>query len=360
MTELSQAPVQSVSRDELYRAIWTTPCSRLAHRYGVSDVGLAKACTRHNIPRPPRGYWAKLKHGKKVRQTALPANSDPDLETVYFDMAGFGSVRQPIDDPEVGKVANKRRAEQQAIQVPDRLASPHQLVAVTKEYLAKQEPDTDGILDGTSEATLSVRVGRRSVGRALRIFDALLKHWERLGGEVRNGVDHFDRTRVTWFAVAHVEVAVSMNEKTERIDTGDGNRYSRWNARWRPNGRLVLSVNRSSGDGIRSTWADGKRQRLENVLDSFVEGLLRHVENRRQQQRDRDIEGRQEARMQERRERRKRVAEEEEERRSPSGFGRSSRRFRRWSVLAGPWRRTSAPAAAGGLGQSGSRIRWTR
>ncbi len=41
-------------------------------KYGLSDVGLAKVCKRHDIPRPPVGYWAKVEHGKKVRRPKLP------------------------------------------------------------------------------------------------------------------------------------------------------------------------------------------------------------------------------------------------------------------------------------------------
>lgn len=50
-----------MKRSELYAKVWATPMSRLAIELGISDVGLAKACRRHAIPAPPRGYWAKLK-----------------------------------------------------------------------------------------------------------------------------------------------------------------------------------------------------------------------------------------------------------------------------------------------------------
>lgn len=40
---------------------------------GVSDVGLTKACRAADIPVRPRGYWAKLQHGKPVpTQPPLP------------------------------------------------------------------------------------------------------------------------------------------------------------------------------------------------------------------------------------------------------------------------------------------------
>ena len=53
-----------ISRRDLYNRVWSTPMSKLARELDISDVGLAKACRRHNIPRPARGYWAKLAAGK--------------------------------------------------------------------------------------------------------------------------------------------------------------------------------------------------------------------------------------------------------------------------------------------------------
>lgn len=60
------------TRAELYKLVWSEPMRSLAKRFEVSDVGLAKACQRYDIPRPGRGYWAKLKAGKAVQQAPLP------------------------------------------------------------------------------------------------------------------------------------------------------------------------------------------------------------------------------------------------------------------------------------------------
>jgi len=38
----------------------------VAKRYGVSDVAIAKACALLDIPKPPRGYWAKKAAGQKL------------------------------------------------------------------------------------------------------------------------------------------------------------------------------------------------------------------------------------------------------------------------------------------------------
>jgi hypothetical protein len=49
-------------RTELYELVWAEPMSKLAVKYGISDVGLAKACRRAGIPIPPRWHWAYLRN----------------------------------------------------------------------------------------------------------------------------------------------------------------------------------------------------------------------------------------------------------------------------------------------------------
>ena len=40
-----------ITRETLCEQVWTVPMSRLAQTYGLSDVGLAKLCKKHDIPR---------------------------------------------------------------------------------------------------------------------------------------------------------------------------------------------------------------------------------------------------------------------------------------------------------------------
>jgi hypothetical protein len=53
-------------REKLYEEIWSEPMIRVAKRYNLSDVGLAKVCRKLNIPRPGRGYWEKKGAGKPL------------------------------------------------------------------------------------------------------------------------------------------------------------------------------------------------------------------------------------------------------------------------------------------------------
>ena len=69
LTDSSEGPV---SREALYEMVWSEPMLRVAARFGVSSSYMARVCTLLNVPRPERGYWAKLAVGKAPKQPPLP------------------------------------------------------------------------------------------------------------------------------------------------------------------------------------------------------------------------------------------------------------------------------------------------
>jgi integrase len=87
--------VQRITRDALYVRVWSEPITRIASKLGISDVGLAKACRRANIPVPERGYWARVAAGQNVHWTPLPNQTHDAPNVVKFKS-------QP---PTVGKTA---------------------------------------------------------------------------------------------------------------------------------------------------------------------------------------------------------------------------------------------------------------
>lgn len=126
-----------MKRSELYALVWEKPVIRLAKELGVSDVGLAKACRRHDIPIPPRGHWTKLQFGKSSPKTALPPQ-DQDNE-----------VQLTIPTPREIARKEKRRALVKAVEhVAEQLTTPqyeisaellklHPLVKATNTYLQR-------------------------------------------------------------------------------------------------------------------------------------------------------------------------------------------------------------------------------
>jgi hypothetical protein len=80
----------TVNRNELYEQVWSEPVSRLAPKYGISDVGLKKICKKLNVPTPPLGYWTKIQHNIRVEKTPLPRfkRGQPQIHTIsgYQDL----------------------------------------------------------------------------------------------------------------------------------------------------------------------------------------------------------------------------------------------------------------------------------
>jgi len=52
-----------ISGEDLLVMVWTMPTTEVAKTLGVSDVAVSKRCRKLHIPKPPRGYWAKVKAG---------------------------------------------------------------------------------------------------------------------------------------------------------------------------------------------------------------------------------------------------------------------------------------------------------
>ncbi|CVI58722.1 hypothetical protein ACQZ5N_23900 [Agrobacterium sp. 22-221-1] len=87
-----EEPKRSMSREELYALVWSTPMQKLAETYGLSDRGLAKTCQRHLVPVPSRGYWARVEAGQTVKRTPLRPVENTALHHVRI---GSGQPRRP-------------------------------------------------------------------------------------------------------------------------------------------------------------------------------------------------------------------------------------------------------------------------
>ncbi len=65
-SELLPRMLSRIPREELYDLVWSEPMIHVAQRLGWSNVAVAKACRKRDIPVPGIGYWAKLAAGKPV------------------------------------------------------------------------------------------------------------------------------------------------------------------------------------------------------------------------------------------------------------------------------------------------------
>jgi hypothetical protein len=99
-------PSDTWTREALYELVWSQPMVKLADRFGVSSSYMARVCTLLNVPRPERGYWAKLAVGKAPERPALPA---PRLGDALEWVRGGALPRRARTKPQVTAPVTRRR-----------------------------------------------------------------------------------------------------------------------------------------------------------------------------------------------------------------------------------------------------------
>ncbi|MCO6435464.1 MAG: hypothetical protein J5J06_00060, partial [Phycisphaerae bacterium] len=271
--------MSAVDREKLYEQVWTIPGSRLAPLYGISDVALAKACKRHKIPRPPRGYWAKLAAGQKPPRKPLPKLRG-DRDSVVL-MQGWQLPEEAFEQNAQGP--NHDTPSTPA--VAD--AAPHELVVAAQSQLAAAKPDQNGLLRTDSKTVLDAQVSSDSVQRCLALCETLIRKWEGQGGTVRTVPTGGGQTAL---AIGEDEVYVRIVEEIdEKKSVSDPARLT---------GRLCAQL---SGGDVRRQWADRKTQRLEKVMSTLVTTAAAAVASIRVERLDAECVERQRRRVQDRR-----------------------------------------------------------
>lgn len=262
----------TMTREELYGAVWTTPMSRLAEGYGISGNGLAKICDREDIPYPPRGYyWAKHAVGKAPNQTPLPKSGSARSITIRPTPLPLPPVGLP---PEVQQQADKARASESTLVVPERLLKPHAVIA---SWLAEHE-------EKKRRARNERDPWRRNLydpgdfsetdRRKHRILDALFKAIERQGGKVKQG------ERGVLFAEVlgeKVEFQVREKQKQERRPLTDDEKRWRspgdngWKKELVPTGWLIFEIKTWQWpSGLPRQWLESEKQPMEGKLPDIL------------------------------------------------------------------------------------------
>lgn len=279
------------NREDLYEQVWSQPMSKLAKSYGLSDVGLAKICRKLKIPVPARGFWRRKLYGKTTLRPPLPKHEGPESFVVRLVKKENPSFDQEPKTEEESRIAFEQRDENR-IRVGPRLVALHPHVKLTEAMLRKRTPDDSGVIRIWRSSCLDVSVSPAGMRRALRIMNALIKALEFRGFRVsikETGGYSGRMTHATCVTLLGENIEFGLREcldRKERDETNsDTEKYS-WLDHYPkhycvPSGRLSLIIKTYIGDGLRTSWTDGKKQRIEDCLNAFVTGLIKAAVARR-------------------------------------------------------------------------------
>lgn len=245
----------NLTREQLYEKVWSTPCIKLAAEFGLSDVAIAKRCKKLEVPRPSRGYWAKLEAGRKPRRVPLP----PTQEEEFTRLAGKDPVRRKLP-----------RADE---------ASLAPLAAEFLAALKKCKNRWDSRIHLKEPSWPEASVSPALAERCAQAFHVILQGTDGVGLPFRKSRSSYEGGV---FRLGHDQLFFAMEEdliaSPERA-RGRGRRlaYSAYGENRVPCGSLTFKINSSRyGRDTEKQWREGEDGVLEDVLVKVVAGIRGH------------------------------------------------------------------------------------
>jgi hypothetical protein len=303
-----------ITRTELYEMVWEKPITKLAKEFGLSDVGFAKICRKHNIPLPARGYWARIAAGFSVPKTALP-NPKND-ETIVIDK------RDPIsEEMKVAQEQQKEKERQQVeklgvITVPTVLELPHKLTKMTQKVYAelvskiekwqRKKNIRPGLADWKDRSPspengryscrasdgYSVIISLEMLDRALLFLDTLAKTLEKNGFKIQNDVQ-LEKNGKAVEAVKDGEgIRFHLSEGYKRrLLTPEELKAARVERSWAPEYDMVPSTKFTFTVNGRESWTEKKwtdgSKKIEEQLPAIIAEFIDLVPRQKQLRIDR-------------------------------------------------------------------------
>jgi hypothetical protein len=144
---------------------------------------MARVCTVMNVPRPERGYWAKLACGKTISKPALP-KARPEDQLSWGRGADFSIIPRALPKPPQIVAEPPRRSTKKH-------SSQHPVVGGAKGlFLAGRVGNWSGYLKPAKKLLVDLAVSKTGLERALSFAEMLFWQMEDCGHRVVIAPEH--------------------------------------------------------------------------------------------------------------------------------------------------------------------------
>ncbi len=307
--DTNKDPSKPLTRERLYKIVWSEPMLKVAARYNVSSSYMARVCTKLNVPRPERGYWAKLAVGKVPPKPALPEPQPGD--ELYWPWYGQQvNTDRPLPQPP-SKSSRKRKKPHI---VPK---GQHPLVTGAKvHFLSGYKTDEADHLKPYKKLLVDLVVSKTGLDRALSFANKLFLALEAKGYRVviapnsenlrRADVDEHEVPRKnrgysnlwspwrsTIVYIGTLAIGLTIIEMSERVEvryingkyvredliSASQRRSYRYNHSWTtdkdyPTGRLYLQA---YSPYWRAKWVKQWRETKADELDKKIKVIVKDI-----------------------------------------------------------------------------------
>ncbi|MDV6333140.1 hypothetical protein [Asticcacaulis sp. 201] len=248
-------PTTTLTREQLYERLWSTPMNKLIGELGTSRIALIQLCDTHQIPRPDRKYWATILRGLSPDRMPLPSG-----------LSGSSPIAFTHQAPSPAVLVRKTIA-QLGDDVPKIEVKPVMEVADIKHQNKQIWPE-GGIMP---YATPKMAARARAIENAL--VDAMAERGH------QSGDDHRPGNSQPWFRIGGERIRYYLYEpdhnqrhyftkselKAEPFWVGGKG----WEQRKVPSGSLKLGIVADYGIS-KLTWEDERGRALEDQLGEII------------------------------------------------------------------------------------------
>jgi hypothetical protein len=268
------------TRQELYDLVWLEPMQKLAKRFEMSDTGLAKICRSADIPRPPRGFWAKLAAGKKVVRIDLP-NRGPGMSgtveigrsSYFWDIDREKVLNEelsllPTFDENLEDVSAEAKKAVGKVPVPRSLDKPHKAVTalLKRDEERRQKVAESSYTFHWNKPVFDSVFEKRRLRILNALFMAAAKHGYKssVSGKAAGGLS---------ISIGDTGVSFLLEQIKPRKQQG------RWHEEREPVGGKGGPMELVIGDwlmdeGTRLSWCDEEGCKLEGDLTEILVSLI--------------------------------------------------------------------------------------
>jgi len=278
-------------RNKLYEEVWAEAVDKVAKRYGVSGVALAKTCRKLKVPLPGRGYWAKHKVGKAPKRPPLPSMKEPPRIHRHRVTARKPDTAKEQEEPdrlrpdvfrEAKRLVGEEKLPENRITVPSTMDSYHPMVELLSPRAEKKRKaivrkwrdytrDPKEAVDGL----LRMSVGAEHFDGAARIMTALIEVLESRGYVVEADYKEYHGNR-SFATIMGQEIPFRLREPSKRREPTKEEKARVSYLRYvdEPSGYLEFELTDHTSGGRRSKWRDTKTRRLEDYLNDIIAAMI--------------------------------------------------------------------------------------
>ncbi|GLV23845.1 hypothetical protein TomTYG45_02870 [Sphingobium sp. TomTYG45] len=270
--ERSDAPA-NLTRQQLYLLVWEKPLSHLARTFGLSGHDLAKICDRLDIPRPAPGHWQKLAAGKMIETRALPPAPSGMAETISIVSIPRGRAVEPESERELAVARDRTKA----LQIAERLARPHPIIAGWIARREQQIKKGEQIYDRRLKRLVRPSAFTPQERRRHRMLDALLKALE------AQKIAVTESERLELFAACGRErIEFQLRTKLQQVRRPLTPDEQRWRSSGDKDYRLelvetdilIFEVKSWLPGSLQRNWQDGRKGTVETMAGDILATLL--------------------------------------------------------------------------------------